>query len=111
MTWWDYQFVKKAMEKHSGWEKSGFNAPPFDREEIVSIWWGSSNTPHRRYRHKARTFAVLFGGYLYPRRSVFCLVWWFGGWLIANDDDLSAFADFAGPDVRALVDLIGSGDL
>ena len=35
----DYQFVKKAMEKHSGWEKvPGFNAAnPFDREEIVSI--------------------------------------------------------------------------
>ena len=35
----DYQFVKKAMEKHSGWEKvPGFDAAnPFDREEIVSI--------------------------------------------------------------------------
>lgn len=35
----DYEFVKKAMEKHSGWERvPGFNAAnPFDREEIVSI--------------------------------------------------------------------------
>ena len=39
-------------------------------------------------------------------------VWWFGGWLIASDDDLSAFADFApGPTFAALVDLIRSGDL
>ena len=54
------------------------------------------------------------GGYLYPLGGLGILfaVWWFGGWLIANDDDLSAFADFApGPTFAALVDLIGSGDL
>ncbi len=35
----DYEFVKKAMETHTGWENvPGFNASnPFDREEIVSI--------------------------------------------------------------------------
>ena len=35
----DYEFVKNAMETHTGWEKApGFDASnPFDREEIVSI--------------------------------------------------------------------------
>ena len=35
----DYQFVKAAMEKHSGWEDvPGFNAEnPFEREEIINL--------------------------------------------------------------------------
>ncbi|GAB1260615.1 ABC transporter substrate-binding protein [Aurantivibrio plasticivorans] len=35
----DYNFVKVAMQKHTGWQKApGFNADnPFDREEIVSL--------------------------------------------------------------------------
>ena len=52
--------------------------------------------------------------YGYPLVGIMILlaVWWFGGWLIASDDDLSAFADFApGPTFAALIDLIRSGDL
>lgn len=35
----DYEFVKIAMEKHTGWKNApGFNAAnPFDREEIISL--------------------------------------------------------------------------
>ena len=35
----DYEFVKAAMEKHSGWKDApGFDADnPFDREEIISL--------------------------------------------------------------------------
>lgn len=66
-------------------------------------------------RHQTRYLLPAFvGRYLYPLGGlgILFVVWWFGGWLIANDDDLSAFADFApGPTFAALVDLIGSGDL
>ena len=35
----DYEFVKIAMEKHTGWKNApGFNAAnPFDREEMISL--------------------------------------------------------------------------
>jgi len=35
----DYHFVKKAMEKHTGWQNmAGFNADsPFEREEVVKL--------------------------------------------------------------------------
>lgn len=51
---------------------------------------------------------------LYPAIGLTGLLglWWLGGYLIANDPDLSAFAAFApAPAFRALVDLIASGDL
>ena len=66
-------------------------------------------------RHQASHFFSAFvGSYLYPLGGIGILfvVWWFGGWLIASNDDLSAFSDFApGPTFAALVDLVGSGDL
>ena len=65
-------------------------------------------------RHQARYLLPAVVGVFIPPGGlgILFVVWWFGGWLIANDDDLSAFADFApGPTFAALVDLIGSGDL
>ena len=67
--------------------------------------------PRLRARSLGTGFSSKFG---YPLIGIMILlaVWWFGGWLIASDDDLSAFADFApGPTFAALVDLIRSGDL
>lgn len=40
------------------------------------------------------------------------LLWWFGGFMIENDPDLSAFAAFApAPTFSALVDLVASGEV
>ena len=67
--------------------------------------------PRLRARSLGTGFSSKFG---YPLVGIMILlaVWWFGGWLIASDDDLSAFADFApGPTFAALVDLVRSGDL
>jgi NitT/TauT family transport system permease protein len=71
----------------------------------------STGGARRQVRHLLSAFV---GRYLYPvgGLGILLVVWWFGGWLIANDDDLSAFADFApGSTFAALIDLIGSGDL
>ena len=49
-------------------------------------------------RHQARNLLPAFvRDQVYPLGGLGLLfvVWWFGGWLIANNDDLSAFADFA----------------
>lgn len=44
--------------------------------------------------------------------SLLLACWWLGGYLIANDDDLSAFADFApGPTFSALYELVRSGEV
>ncbi len=38
--------------------------------------------------------------------------WWLGGYLIAKDEDLSAFADFApGPTIKALFEIVASGEV
>lgn len=50
----------------------------------------------------------------YPVLGCLCLLvlWWFGGYLIKNDPDLSAFAAFApGPTFSALYALVLSGEL
>lgn len=39
-------------------------------------------------------------------------LWWFGGWVVANNDDLFAFADFApAPTLARLWDMILNGDV
>ncbi|MBN2629612.1 MAG: ABC transporter permease [Rhodobacteraceae bacterium] len=39
-------------------------------------------------------------------------LWWLGGWMIANDPDLSAFADFApAPTFAALTQIVASGEV
>ncbi|WP_299202654.1 ABC transporter permease [uncultured Amphritea sp.] len=50
----------------------------------------------------------------YPAMGItgLLLLWWFGGFMIENDPDLSAFAAFApAPTFSALVDLIASGEV
>ena len=44
--------------------------------------------------------------------TILLAVWWFGGYLIESDPDLSAFSDFAPqPTFAALYDLVVSGEL
>ena len=50
----------------------------------------------------------------YPAMGItgLLLLWWFGGFMIENDPDLSAFAAFApAPTFSALVDLVASGEV
>jgi len=53
-------------------------------------------------------------GLQYPALGLTGLLalWWVGGYIIENDDDLSAFAAFApAPAFQALYDLVASGDI
>jgi NitT/TauT family transport system permease protein len=58
--------------------------------------------------------AFLLSTVAYPAVGVAALLalWWLGGWAIANNEDVSAFAGFApGPAFAALGDLVASGEV
>ena len=62
----------------------------------------------------SRVTTVLANKLKYPVLgcSVLLAIWWFGGYLIASDPDMSAFSDFAPqPTFIALYDLVVSGEL
>lgn len=62
----------------------------------------------------SRVTTVLANKLKYPVLgcSVLLAIWWFGGYLIASDPDMSAFSDFAPqPTFIALNDLVVSGEL
>ncbi len=43
--------------------------------------------------------------------SILYVLWWFGGWLVANNPDTSSFSDFApGPTFARLIDMISTGE-
>lgn len=44
--------------------------------------------------------------------GVLLALWWFGGWIVSNSDDLFAFADFApAPTLSRLWDMVASGEV
>ncbi|WP_018954852.1 ABC transporter permease [Thioalkalivibrio sulfidiphilus] len=66
----------------------------------------------RRKSWPAGWMEPLRQGLIYPALGIGGLlaVWWYGGWIIANNDDLYAFADFApGPTFAALYQMVASG--
>ena len=61
-----------------------------------------------------KTLASISNRLMYPLLgcSILLALWWFGGYLIASDPDMSAFSDFAPKSAFvALYDLVVSGDL
>ncbi len=77
----------------------------------------SSNTQTITVASVMPNMSQLFGwlkSLQYPAVGItgLMLLWWFGGFLIENDPDLSAFAAFApAPTFSALVDLVASGEV
>lgn len=76
---------------------------------------GAGVRPLAATRQKQRLtarIALLQQAVMYPALGIAGLlaIWWYGGWLIANNDDLSAFSDFApGPTFAALYQMVASG--
>ncbi len=77
----------------------------------------SSNTQTITAASVMPNMSQLFGwlkSLQYPAMGItgLLLLWWFGGFMIENDPDLSAFAAFApAPTFSALVDLVASGEV
>lgn len=62
----------------------------------------------------ARIANILFTRIGYPAIGILVLltVWWFGGWLIAQNPDTASFADFAPvPTFHRLIELLGNGSV